>query len=199
MNNLRRALSTMYAAQLAQMEAKTDEIFRRYGIRVEALKIIGREQWGASYGVGHPLVGPVRHVIIHHYGSPHAEPDLSTHHEMGMTRGVEAFHKNDRGWAGIAYNFVVYPSGRIHEGRGWGRVGAHAGGMNSKSVGIAFGMDAENHAPTAESMDAARLLIQHGVSEGHIRPDYQVSGHRDHKGTECPGDKLYGRLEELGS
>jgi N-acetylmuramoyl-L-alanine amidase len=41
------------------------------------------------------------------------------------------------GWLDIGYNFVVGEDGLVYEGRGWGRVGAHAVNWNSRSIGIA--------------------------------------------------------------
>ena len=39
------------------------------------------------------------------------------------------------GWSDIGYNFLVGEDGNIYEGRGWGKVGAHARGHNSDSIG----------------------------------------------------------------
>lgn len=44
-------------------------------------------------------------------------------------RTIQAFHMDTRGWADIAYNFVVCPHGYTFEGRGWGRRSA-ANGTN---------------------------------------------------------------------
>ena len=41
-------------------------------------------------------------------------------------------------WSDIGYSFVIGGDGRIYEGRGWGRVGAHTKGQNSVSYGIGF-------------------------------------------------------------
>jgi hypothetical protein len=39
------------------------------------------------------------------------------------------------GWADIGYSFGVGEDGRIYEGRGWDRVGAHTSGYNSNGIG----------------------------------------------------------------
>ena len=38
----------------------------------------------------------------------------------------------------IAYSFLVGEDGRIYEGRGWNKVGAHSYRYNSRSYGISF-------------------------------------------------------------
>ena len=49
---------------------------------------------------------------------------------------------NTNGWDDIGYNFLVGEDGRVYEGRGWYRQGAHALNFNSNSIGKAC---AESH------------------------------------------------------
>ena len=41
-----------------------------------------------------------------------------------------------KGWSDIGYSFLIGGDGRVYEGRGWGRVGAHTYGYNSRAYGI---------------------------------------------------------------
>ena len=58
-----------------------------------------------------------------------------------MLRAIYAFHRYVNGWNDIGYNFVVDLFGRIFEARAGGIdepvVGAHAGGYNLVSTGVA--------------------------------------------------------------
>lgn len=47
----------------------------------------------------------------------------------GKVRSIQAYHMDNKGWADIAYNFVVCPHGYVFEGRGWGKRSA-ANGTN---------------------------------------------------------------------
>jgi peptidoglycan recognition protein len=55
-----------------------------------------------------------------------------------MVQGFQDYHMDSNGWSDIGYNFLVGGDGNIYEGRGWERVGAHAPGYNSNSMGICF-------------------------------------------------------------
>ena len=41
-------------------------------------------------------------------------------------------------WSDIGYSFLIGGDGRVYEGRGWKRVGAHTGGYNSVGYGVSF-------------------------------------------------------------
>ena len=69
------------------------------------------------------------------------------------------------GWDDIGYNFLVGGNGKIYEGRGWDRVGAHVKNWNSKSVGISFIGTFMTTKPTDAALKAAQDLIECGVSQ----------------------------------
>jgi N-acetylmuramoyl-L-alanine amidase len=50
---------------------------------------------------------------------------------------MQNHHMDRNGWADIGYNFVVGEDGRVYTARGALRVGTHAAGCNSRSLGIA--------------------------------------------------------------
>lgn len=51
--------------------------------------------------------------------------------------------------------------------------------------------------PSSEAMASFRKLLQLGVSEGFLQPQFAVKAHRDLGSTECPGDNLYAELLKL--
>ena len=50
-------------------------------------------------------------------------------------RSIQNFHIDDRGWADIGYHFLVGENGKVYEGRGWDRQGAHSPGFNNDAYG----------------------------------------------------------------
>ena len=134
-----------------------------------------------------------------------------------LIRGIYAYHVQGNGWCDIGYNFLVDRFGRIFEGRYGGIdrpvIGAHAGGFNTDTFGVAAIGDFTSAPPCGS--DADRISRCWAGSSGlHGRnprfdhphlgrrpvPAYasgtpvtfgMVSGHRDVDQTECPGDTLY--------
>lgn len=161
-----------------------------------------RHEWGAKWGRGHSKPGPRPWVVIHHSQNPDVPCGRPHQDEAALVATVEDNHsrpaaEGGRGWDGIGYNFVVFQSGHVFEGRGWDRTGAHAKGRNSTSVGICLFIDGEQHTPTKAAIHAIRELIQQGVATGRIAPDYEIVGHRDVWATDCPGDAVYHVLDLL--
>src|SRR5690606_21800431 len=97
---------------------------------------VPRERWGAEHGRGDLDPGPEKRVVIHHSFRPALDPNATPEEERAAVRAIERFHVENNGWAGIGYNWLVAPSGRIYEGRGWKFRGAHAGPVNGESIGI---------------------------------------------------------------
>lgn len=155
-----------------------------------------RPDWGAVHGRGAINPGPKPWVVVHHFASPDIPCGATIAEEAKAIRGVEAHHAG-KGWAGIGYNFVITQSGHIYEGRGWGRIGSHAKGRNSTSVGVCFAIDGDAHDLTPAAIKAFRDLVDAGVGTGEIAPDHKIVGHRDVWATACPGDRIYAQLPEL--
>jgi N-acetylmuramoyl-L-alanine amidase len=157
--------------------------------------LFSRGEWGAQHGRGTEKRGARSVVVLHHFASPHVDCGATLEGEREAVQGVERHHAVTKGWAGIGYNFVVFQSGHIYEGRGWERIGAHAAGHNSTSYGIALAIDGRTHSATRAAVQAVRDLIDGGIRAGHIAPDYTLRGHRDLGQTTCPGELVYRHLQ----
>jgi hypothetical protein len=112
----------------------------------------------------------------------------------GKVRGIQAFHKNSRGWADIAYNAVVCPHGYVFEGRGPGVTSAANGNTqtNGDWYAVCY-LGGEGDGFTSEGKAGFVEAVQWLRSDGKAGP--RVNGHRDHKATACPGDEIYAWLK----
>jgi hypothetical protein len=164
-----------------------------------------RDAWGARYSSGYALrPGAVGLVVAHHAGAPDVDPGASEAHECQVMRErLEQYHVDTlfttrpRAERHIGYNWVVMPSGRVYEGVGWGRIGAHAPGVNSKSVGVLICMNAARKPPQAAAVDSFRRVLAMGVRLGYIGDSYTIEPHSKFKATDCPGDGMRAILPQL--
>lgn len=167
--------------------------------------------------------GRIRAAFVHHT----SETNFYRPGDVpAIVRGIYAFHTKGRGWADIGYNFLVDKWGRVWEGRagGIGRQvrGAHTGGFNVETVGIAVLGNFNNQKPKPATMEALARLINWKLdrADGYFEPNSRgwftslgggtsrykkgkeapfrrISGHRDAGRTSCPGEFLYDALPKL--
>lgn len=142
--------------------------------------------------IGKQMEKPATSVTVHH-PYPHRAPGgASIAQEIAQIAAIHRGHLQ-RGWQGIGYSFVVTQNGNIYEGRGWGRVGAHAGTTegNETSYGIAFLIDGTKEVPSASAVQAFRTLRMQGIRDRYLTKGHTLKLHRDWKpSTDCPGDVL---------
>lgn len=156
------------------------------------LKIIWRSQWGATPFTRTPTPNPLSAesvLFLHHtISSPIASESLAD--EIAKVKQVEQVHL-DRGWIGVGYSWLISPSGRAFQGRGFSRVPAAQSGANYGNGAIAFLGDFEKVEPTWAARRAAIYLIREfwlPATGGRF-----IGGHRDVNATGCPGGALYER------
>ncbi|WP_129788754.1 N-acetylmuramoyl-L-alanine amidase [Promicromonospora panici] len=188
--------------------------------------IITREEWGAAPQCADPGSGPtwfpaeggLKGATVHHTVNPN---DYSTVAEaMRAIRNDQAYHQHTNGWCDIGYNFLVDKWGNIYEGADGSIeepiIGAHAGGFNTGTVGIAMLGTFTTEAgvtPSAAQQDGVAHIAGYRLAEYDINPDEsatftaassggrfaagqqvtlpRIFGHRDTHYTECPGTLAY--------
>lgn len=116
-------------------------------------------------------------IVIHH-----------TAIENSDVKFIHALHLKN-GWAGIGYHYVIYDDGSVHKGRPEKMVGAHAYGVNDKSVGIALVGNFNNRQPSGEQMSSLIGLVEELTAKYHIAQDHIVPHSRVSK-TDCPGTQF---------
>ena len=184
---------------------------------------VSRADWGASQCMprNSPDHGEVNAVNVHHTVSLN---DYTPAEAPQIVLAICRYHRNSNGWSDIGYNALVDKFGTIYEGRAGGLdqavVGAQAQGFNSTTAGIANIGDYSSVEASQESLAATADYIRwklgvHGQplsgpvtirSSGGSASRYpaganarlqRVNGHRDVGKTACPGDELYGQLDQI--
>ena len=106
-----------------------------------------------------------------------------------------------RGWSDIGYHFVIRRDGTIEPGREATRQGAHARGVNNRSVGLCLvgGLDEAgepaDHFTAGQWVSLERLVGALKL----IWPDAQVIGHNEVSAKACPSFDVQAWLESLAS
>lgn len=128
----------------------------------------------------------INKIIIHHSASP-----KTTTREQ-----IYDWHVNGNGWSDIGYHFIVLGDGTIVNGRHINRTGAHCKGKNKGSIGICVTGNTSEEPPTTQQLETLwgkvkMLMEEYGLDR------HNVYGHRDFGATNCPGDMLYGLLQQF--
>nr|QHA25242.1 peptidoglycan recognition protein SC2 [Physocyclus mexicanus] len=168
-------------------------VFSLLSISSGCPEIVDRKAWGARPSTNPKSMStPVDHVFIHHTeGAECTTKDKC----IETMKQIQNYHMNSRKYADIGYSFLVGGDGRIYEGRGWNKVGAHTYGYNSRAIAISFMGNYEKTAPSETMLNAAKKLIDCGVSKGFIKKERQIHGHKDANCTTCPGESLYNAIK----
>lgn len=163
-----------------------------------------RPGWGAKGMKGEFGQNYLKLVVVHHEGAvPFFGRDATIEREIQKMASIDKFHMDKppagRGWLGFAYNFCIFPSGRVYQGRGWGYVGAHAPGVNGKSVGVLFPQDGDKQALTSQQILSFKLLMAEGVERRSIHAEWKANGHLQNPGqsTACPGKLIMAQIAQL--
>jgi hypothetical protein len=171
-------------------------------------RIYTTAEWNAR-----PANGPIvvenhkpTYIVVHHTVSPGNNADYSLAHALQISRDIQNFHMDTRGWIDSGQQFTNSRGGYVTEGRHRsleivrGRTshvqGANVANHNSECIGIENeGLYSTVDVPKRLWDSLVRLVAyiarQYGIAPGSIK------GHRDFNSTECPGQVLYNRLPEL--
>ncbi len=176
----------------------------------------------AEWDQGNGPTGPIEaeeplFLLVHHTAQP--GNNYTSDDVPGLLRSMYWFHSGDeKGWADIAYNFLVDQFGTIWEGRTGSIAGPVRGSATGGNQGFSqlccFIGNLSESEPTPAATDSmvellAWLAVQRNIN---IQPGATVSftsrgsnkwprgseittptiaGHRDMSQTSCPGDKGY--------
>lgn len=149
---------------------------------------------------------PPTYIVVHHTVEPGNTDDMSKERAFAISRSIQKFHLDSRGWIDTGQQFTISRGGYITEGRhrsleilreGLRHVqGANVGNHNSQVVGIENeGLYTEEDVPRT-LWDSLVDLVTYLAYQYDVPPEL-IKGHRDFNSTQCTGDVLYARLPEL--
>ncbi|MCZ4077338.1 N-acetylmuramoyl-L-alanine amidase [Rhodococcus sp. H36-A4] len=187
-------------------------------------KVISRSQWGADESIRcatpdyDDFLGG---ATVHHTAGSN---EYSKSESVEIVRAIYAYHAQTLGWCDVGYNVLVDKYGQIFEGRAGGLdkpvQGAHAGGFNENTMGIAMMGDFSTEAPPQATIDSvgsflgwrlglagldpkgSTTMTSEGteftfVGQGQSVDLPVIFAHRDVGNTACPGDGAYAKLDEI--
>jgi uncharacterized protein with LGFP repeats len=187
-------------------------------------RVISRAQWGADESIRceDPTYDDgLGGIVVHHTAGRN---DYSKAESAAIVRGIYAYHAETLGWCDIGYHALVDKYGQIFEGHSGGLdrpvQGAHTGGFNENTAGVAFMGNHESEEPSQAAITAmgqfvgwrARVagLDPRGtttmISEGTEFTPYGegeevqlpvVFSHRDVGNTDCAGDAAYALMDRI--
>lgn len=149
------------------------------------------------------------HLIVHHSATSNSLTDY-----YNVVRNIYLYHTQVNGWSDVGYNYLIAPDGTIFKGRDPGDgeqdlvLGAHFCGRNSTTMGICVLGDYSAMEPAEASLQSLEdLLTWKAYKDGldvlaeknhPLNPALPViAGHRQGCATECPGEELFARLDNL--
>lgn len=186
--------------------------------------VISRAGWGADESIRceDPTYDDfLGGVTVHHTAGRN---DYDKSESAGIVRAIYAYHAKTLGWCDIGYNALVDKYGQIFEGRAGGLdkpvQGAHAGGFNENTSGVALMGNHVSEPPTDAAIDAigrfvgwraklagldpqAATVMESEGTEFTPIPQGQtidlpiVFAHRDVGNTTCPGDAAYAMMDRI--
>lgn len=152
------------------------------------MNLVTRAEWGAKRPKSTPMkIGTVDGLAVHWEGPPMGTPP---HADCAQrVRAIQRYHQVTKGWADIAYSFVVCPHGATFEGRGWGvRSAANGTQLANQHYHALCYLGGEGDPFTVE----AQAAIVQAVAESRRRypAGSAVCPHSVFRPTACPGDVI---------
>jgi hypothetical protein len=174
-----------------------------------ALTLVTREEWGAvppnleafgEHGQFDPVTNPTGWLV---YDRPLAEvlTTLIVHHSASALDGprdIQKLHMERRGYADVAYHYLIGYQGQLYVGRDVHVRGAHTAGFNTGTVGACLLGNFQNQQPAAAQLDTRRILAANLAATVGIG---YLASHQDFLPGEtlCPGEHLAPLLPELAA
>lgn len=154
-----------------------------------AHKVIPRSAWNAGAQKADSMGAATQGLFVHHTVADSPTTKAGEEQEM---RDLQQIARS-RGFVDISYSFIVFQSGRIWEGRGKGREGAHTIGYNDNAYAVAAAGNYDRQTPSKAMIEAIRWLRRQylDLENRPVRPHSAVSS------TACPGSKLRARISDL--
>lgn len=166
------------------------------------VSIITREEWGAA----EPTLAVHKHIperITIHHTAVKQNPDrnisekLKSLQKFSFERSTMSSGKIKEAWADIPYHFYIAVDGSIGEGRQLKYVGESNTPYDptGHALIVLEGNFENEEVSEAQYQSLQKLVIS--IAKQYRIPANNISGHKDHATTACPGTKLYSLIPKL--
>lgn len=132
------------------------------------------------------------HLVVHHSAGPRSQ----------TFEQIQHFHttpenQGGRGFRAIGYHALIFPDGKLRQGRPLPQQGAHAQGWNGVAIGLCLVGDNTRSGEewTAEQLFTAKRYVD---ALDLVVPGLVIVPHRDVVHTLCPGIDRGTLLRMLG-
>ncbi|WP_433242879.1 peptidoglycan recognition protein family protein [Actinomadura nitritigenes] len=145
------------------------------------------------------------HIVVHHTDTGNST-DLSVGHAFSLSRYIQNFHMDKRGWDDSGQHLTISRGGAVMEGRNRSLASIRAGDLavgaqvlhnNEHTLGIENEGNYMTTAPPDRLWASLMEVCVWLCREYDLDPAEAIVGHRDYNETSCPGDVLYSRLPAL--
>jgi hypothetical protein len=187
-------------------------------------RIVRRAAWGADERIRRAdpeYSDTVKAAFVHHTVQSNG---YSPSESAALIRADYLYHVRSRGWNDVGYNFLIDRYGRVFEGRYGGItravLGAHAGGFNTNTTGVALLGTFSSARPTSSMLASLKRLLAWKLDLTHVDPRAHtvltsaggsntryaagrrvvantILGHRSTSYTDCPGNPTIALLPSI--
>ena len=157
-----------------------------------------RKDWGARHRNGFGARSIPVTLWLHHTVTTHLPESATVAQERAQMRVLEDIGQQRFG-GGVSYNWILFPSGRLYQGIGVRRRGAHTLGHNVTGMAVALAGNYQNTPMTEAQIQTLAWFLPFAKKEGWIREARFNGGHRDAPGnsTACPGNRAHAQIAEV--
>jgi hypothetical protein len=133
----------------------------------------------------------IKGLTVHYTGAARSPSMKNIDDVFKYLKNIQTDHMVGRGWDDIGYSFAISnQSDEIIELRGFGVYSAHSGKsqINKTFISVVW-LGGVNDTPNDNAKDALERLVS--IIEEKYNKKIMVTGHRDHKATQCCGTPMY--------
>lgn len=134
----------------------------------------------------------INELIVHCTATPLGWNDHMTATEI--TQRLREIHLQ-RGWSDIGYHYVIHRDGVIAKGRPVEQAGAHVGGRNANTIGIALVGGKGSHPDDKfedHYTDKQKIALISAITTFNL----PTTGHNDYAVKACPGFRVAQFMKE---
>ncbi len=161
--------------------------------------LIPRSSWNAS-----PVKSNINRmtkitcITVHHTSDAWENTGFSATADKILSYQKYHQENEERGYADIAYHFLVDRAGRVWEGRSLKYQGAHAGTfqLNRGNIGISVLGNYNSQLLNEDQKETLEILLANLCRRNGI-PPRKIYTHQELKSTACPGSNLQKFISQL--